>query len=270
MCRKLIVAAAIAATAAAGAVPAIADTAQPRVVSDNPVDVTPQVQDGTVDALALVGHTVVVGGTFTVVADAGETTRYPRRSLFAYDLTTGAVSGFAPTLNGTVTSLTAGPGNTVYVGGTFTTVDGSAQRGVTQLDLGTGQRVVGFTASINDDDVRALAYAGGWLYLGGAFRHVDGQQRLGLARVNPATGALEAFDLHLTAPDFPTRKVLDLAVSGTRLVAIGVIEYAAGWRRPQLVMADTTGSGSLADWYTDTYDNNCYDAFDTYLRGVDF
>ena len=95
-----------------------------------------------------------------------------------------------------------------------------------------------------------MGYSGGWLYLGGAFRHLNGQQRLGLARVNPATGAPDAFDLHLTTPDFPTPKILDLAVSGTRLVAIGVIEYASGWRRPQLLMADTTGTGSLADWYT--------------------
>ena len=43
MHRKLIVAAALAAVAVAGAVPAVADTAQARVVSDNPVDFTPQV-----------------------------------------------------------------------------------------------------------------------------------------------------------------------------------------------------------------------------------
>jgi hypothetical protein len=273
MRRKLIVAAALALVAVAGAVPAVADTAQPRVVSANPVDFTPQVQDGTVYALALVGRTVVVGGDFTEVADAHETTYSRRRSLFAYDLTTGAISTFAPQLNGAVLGLAAGPNNTVYVGGGFTSVNGAAQAGVTQLDVGSGQRVSGFAASINDGDVRGLAYSGGWLYLGGAFRRVDGQARPGLARVNGTSGALDAgFDLRLRAPDFRTPKIEALAVSpnGTRLVAIGVVEYAAGSRRAQLVMADTTGSGRVSDWYTDTYDSNCYDAFDTYLRGVDF
>src|SRR5438309_777340 len=97
MRRTLIVAAALAAAVtAAAAIPAVADTAQPRVVSENPVDVTPQVQDGTVYALALVGNTVVVGGDFTSVADAGEHTYYARRGLFGYDLRTGAITNFAP------------------------------------------------------------------------------------------------------------------------------------------------------------------------------
>src|SRR6266702_8585971 len=118
MRRKLILAAATA--------PALADSAQPGVVSENPVDFTPQVQDGIVYALALVGRTVVVGGDFSTVADARETTYNRRRSLFAYDLTTGAISGFAPQVNGSVLALAAGPDNTVYVGGTFTTVNGTA------------------------------------------------------------------------------------------------------------------------------------------------
>ncbi|TMM36078.1 MAG: PKD domain containing protein [Actinobacteria bacterium] len=264
MHRKLIVAAALAAVAVAGAVPAVADTAQARVVSDNPVDFTPQVQDGTVYALALVGQTVVVGGSFSTVTDAAQRTGYHRHALFAYDLTTGAVTDFAPQLTGTVLALAAGPGNTVYAGGTF---------GVAQLDVGTGQRVATFTASVNDGSVRALRYSGGLLYLGGSFRRLDGQLRPGLARVDGTTGALDAaFDLHLVTPDFPTPKIEALAVNptGTRLVAIGVIEYANALWRPQLLMVDTTGTGAVADWYTDAYDNNCYDAFATYLRDVDF
>ena len=272
MRRKLIIAVALAAATVAVAVPAGADTAQPRVVSDNPVDFTPQVQDGTVYALALVGSTVVVGGDFTSVADAGEHSYLPRHALFAYDLTTGAISGFAPQLGGVVYALAAGPGNTVYVGGRFTTVNGTAQAGVTQLDLGTGQRVPGFAATINDGDVRTLAYRGGSLYLGGVFTRVNRQVRLGLARVDGTTGGLDGFTLDLTAPDFHTPKVVKLAVSpdGGKLVAIGVVEYAAGRRRAQLVLGDTAGTGRVSDWYTDTYDNNCYDAYDTYLRGVDF
>jgi hypothetical protein len=266
MRRTLIVAAALAAAVtAAAAIPAVADTAQPRVVLDNPVDFTPQVQDGTVYALALVGNTVVVGGDFTSVADAGEHTFYRRPGLFGYDLTTGAVTSFAPALGGPVFALAAGPGNTVYAGGRF-------PRRVVQLDVGTGQRVPAFGAVVNDGDVRTLAYRNSALYLGGAFTRVNSQVRLGLARVDGTTGALDGFSLDLTAPDFRTPKVVKLAVSpdGSKLVAIGVIEYAAGRRRAQLVLGETGGTGRVSDWYTDTYDNNCYDAYDTYLRGVDF
>src|SRR4051794_16453879 len=265
MRRTLIVAAALAAVTTAAAIPAVADTAQPRVVLDNPVDFTPQVQDGTVYALALVGNTVVVGGDFTSVADAGEHTFYRRPGLFAYDLTTGAITSFAPALGGPVFALAAGPGNTVYAGGRFS-------RRVAQLDVGTGQRVPAFGAVVNDGDVRTLAYRNSALYLGGAFTRVNSQVRLGLARVDGTTGALDGFSLDLTAPDFRTPKVGKLAVSPDRsqVVAIGVIEYGGGRRRAQLVLGETGGTGRVSDWYTDTYDNNCYDAYDTYLRGVDF
>jgi len=273
MRRHLILTVALAAISVAGVLPAAADTAAPAVVSANPVDFTPQVQDGTVYALALVGQTVVVGGDFTMVADAGEHTYYRRAGLFAYDLNTGAISGFAPQLNGTVEALAAGPGATVYAAGRFTSVNGAAEAGVTQLDLTSGQRVAGFTGSINDGDVRTLAYRSGRLYLGGNFTRVDSQPRLALARLDGTSGALDTgFDLHLSAPHFRTPKVVKLAVTpdGTRLVAIGVIEYATGLKRPQLMMADTSGAGTVADWYTDTYDSNCYDTFDTWLRAVDF
>jgi hypothetical protein len=273
MRRKLIVGTALAVTLAAGTLPAIADTAQPRVVSEHPVPYTPQVQDGSVDALALVGHTVVVGGDFTTVADSTERSYLTRRSLFVYDLTTGVISAFAPQLDGAVSALAAGPNGTVYVGGNFHHVNGAYEAGVTQLDVGTGARVAGFAASVNNGDVRALGYRNGWLYLGGTFSRLDGQSRVALARVNGTSGALDAgFDLQLAAPDFRGAKVVALALdpAGSRLVALGVIELANGKRRAQLALADT-GTGQVADWYTDVYDNDyCYSGFDTYLRAVDF
>ena len=75
----------------------------------------------------------------------------------------------------------------------------------------------------------------------------------------------------MAAPDFRYTKVVGLALNpaGNRLVALGVIESAGGVRRAQLVMADT-GTGRVADWYTDAYDNECWSGFDTYLRAVDF
>src|SRR5947207_13154829 len=89
-----------------------------------------------------------------------------------------------------------------------------------------------------------------------------------------ATGAVDpALDLRLTSPNLGRTKVEDLAVSpdGTRLVAIGALEYAQGVRRDQLVVADTAANPVRpADWYTTAYAADCRDNFDTYLRGVDF
>src|SRR5438552_3985814 len=84
-----------------------------------------------------------------------------------------------------------------------------------------------------------------------------------------ATGAVDpGLDLRLTSPNLGRTKVEDLAVSpdGTRLVAIGALEYAQGVRRDQLVVADTAANPVRpADRYTTAYAADCRDNFDTYL-----
>jgi len=273
--RKLIAAAALVTAGVAGIVPAVADVAQPRVVSANPVDWTPHALDGTVRAVAVVGGTTVVGGTFTAIADRGARFRYRQPYLFAFDARTGALrTSFAPRLDGAVYSLAAGPGNTVYVGGAFRTVNGVAQRGITQLSLADGSRAATFRARINWGDVRTLAVAGSRLYAGGTFTAVNGVARAALARLDGRTGALDAgFDARLTAQNMARARVEDLALSPDRrrLVVAGAITHVAGVQRVQLAMLDVAGPRAvLTGWYTGAFRHQCDPTFDTYLRGVDF
>src|SRR3954469_15748324 len=125
MRRRLFAAALLVPALALGATtPAIADPAQPVVVSANPVDFTPHVLDGTVWALAVVGDTVIVGGAFTKVTDSGRKQVLARKNIFAYGLNDGAIRSFAPAVDGAVYALAAGAGGTVYAGGAFRTVNG--------------------------------------------------------------------------------------------------------------------------------------------------
>ena len=78
--------------------PATADLAQPAVVSADPVDFTPHVLDGTVWSLAVVGDTVVVGGSFTKVTDSAKKQTLARKNLFAYGRRDGVIRPFAPTV----------------------------------------------------------------------------------------------------------------------------------------------------------------------------
>src|SRR3954470_15327560 len=117
MSRRLFAATALTCAALLGATPAAADMAQPAVVSANPVDFTPHVLDGTVWSLAVVGDTVVVGGSFTQVTNSARTQKYARRNIFAYGLNDGAIRPFAPAVDGAVYALTAGASNTFYMGG---------------------------------------------------------------------------------------------------------------------------------------------------------
>jgi hypothetical protein len=273
MRRRLLAAALIVAAAVACAHPADADLAQATIVSANPVDWTPHVLDGTVWTMAAVGDTMVVGGAFTKVADSSRKSTYSRKNIFAFDLNTGAIRPFAPDLDGAVYALAAGAGDTVYAGGAFKTVNGSAQRGLARLSL-TGQRVSAFSAKINWGDVRALQAEGNFLYAGGTFSAINGVNRAALARMNAATGAVDGgFDARLTAPGLSRTRVehFDISPDGSKLVAVGALLKSAGYDRAQLAMFDIAGpTAALTGWYTDAYKPECMKGFDTYLRQVKF
>jgi hypothetical protein len=274
MRRRLFVVALLAVAGTLGAVPAVADTAQSTVVSADPVDFTPHVLDGTVWAVAVVGDAVVVGGSFTKVTDTSGAKTYNRRNIFAYGLADGAVRPFAPRVDGAVYALTPGATSTVYIGGSFRTVGGVAQRGLARVTMATGARVGSFKAKINWGDVRAMTARGTRLYVGGTFSAINAVNRTALARLNAGTGAVDtAFDARLTAPGLSRTRVehFDLSPDGNRLVAVGALLKAGDLDRTQIVMYDVSGTTAVvANWYTNAYRPQCMAGFDTYLRQVKF
>jgi hypothetical protein len=275
MRRRLLAAAIVAgvAVATAGALPAAADIEQPTVVSANPVDFTPNVLDGTVWSMTVVGDTVVVGGAFSKVSDSSRRQIYARKNIFAFNLNTGAVSSFAPDVDGAVYSLAAGADDTVYLGGAFKAVNGASSRGIARVGL-DGERVSSFNAKINWGDVRALATRGSYLYAGGTFSAINGVARVALARLSATSGAVDSgFDAKLSAPGLSRTRVehFDISPDGTKLVAIGALLKASGYDRTQIAMFDISGpTAALTSWYTDAYKPQCMKGFDTYLRQVKF
>lgn len=277
MRRRLLAAvtcAALTVSSLTGAAPAYSDPALPQVVSDNPVDTTPHVLDGTVWALAVVGDTVVVGGTFTKVQNSARTTTYNRTNIFAYGLHDGQIRAFAPSVDAAVYSLAPGPDNTVFAGGSFKTVNGTAQRGLARFSLGNGSRLAGFKAKINWGDVRAMAVRGQRLYVGGTFSAINGTSRAALARVSVTDGTVDTgFDAKLSAPGLSRTRVehFDVSPDGTRLVAVGAFLRVGTLTRTQIALFDVGGStAAVTSWYTSTYEQQCMDGFDTYLRQVKF
>ena len=275
MRRRLLAAVTVAAVAVAtaGALPAAADIEQPTVVSADPVDFTPNVLDGTVWSMTVVGDTVVVGGAFSKVSDSSRKQTYARKNIFAFNLNTGAVSSFAPDVDGAVYALTAGADDTVYLGGAFKTVNGASSRGLARVGL-NGQRVGSFSAKINWGDVRALAVRGSQLYAGGTFSAINGVNRVALARLSATSGAVDSgFDARLSAPGLSRTRVehFDISPDGRKLVAVGALLKASGYDRTQLAVFDISGpTAALTSWYTDAYKPACMKGFDTYLRQVKF
>ncbi|GII88493.1 hypothetical protein Ssi03_64830 [Sphaerisporangium siamense] len=260
------------AAARAGTVP------HPRVVSPDPVDHTPHVLDGIVNAFALVGRTVVVGGEFTRVREARGGAALRRSNLFAYDLLTGRVDPrFSPEVDGPVRALVAGPRGTVYVGGGFLSAgrpggrDGAA-RGLARLSLADGAPAPGFAAPVSGGEVLSLVLRGGKLYVGGDFEGVSGASRPALARLDAATGGLDpSFTVTPGGGRGGSPKVYAMAATRDRLAVDGSFTTLDGLRRPQLGLIDIgMGRPTVAPWHTEAYAPACKEAFPSYVRGLDF
>jgi chitodextrinase len=277
--RQILVAIAVLATLVVVGIPAA--QAQPvvhdRVVSDDPANYTPDIMDGSAEAVIQIGDKVIVGGTFSTVQAAGSNVNVTRTRLMAFNAMTGAIdTDFAPAVNGDVLSFAPGPGgDTVYVGGAFTTVGGRAARRLALLDVDSGAHVPGFAVPTINGLVKDMEVSGGRLYLAGSFSSVGSVTRTALAALNPTTGGLLAdFNPVIGGThDGRYQGVVKIAVSpnGERMAVIGGFGTVNGARREQIAMLDlTTTPASLANWYTPRYEATCFFVFYTYMRDVAF
>ena len=244
------------------------------VVSADPANFTPNVASGAVHKFVQVGGTMYAGGAFgSVSTPAGVSPggTFARSNIVAFNAATGVVStSFAPSVNGEVWAL-ASDGASLWVGGTFTSVNGVARRGLAKLNPATGAVDTAFNANFASGKVTELALVGGRLLAGGTF---PGK----LLAVNPATGANTGY-LNLSisgsvAANAGPVQVYRFAVNpaGTRLVAVGNFTSVGGQSRYRAFML-TLGatSGTVNAWYYPPLQNFCRAAsLPDYLRDVDF
>ena len=107
-----------------------AGSLQPKVVSDNPADTSPQIvmSDTTFDvrAFAQVGNTVYAGGRFNQVQDPTFTTTYDRQNFVAFDAQTGVISPLNLSFDGMVGAIQAtSDGSALFIAGAFYMSTGS-------------------------------------------------------------------------------------------------------------------------------------------------
>jgi len=261
-----------------------------------PATSTPDIVDGTDAAgdsyrvfdMAQVGNWIVVAGTFAQVMNSppNPAGTFNRTNIFAFDKGTGAVSTtFAPTLNGVVNAVAAGPGNTVLIGGKFSTVNGVNSRNFAVLDIGTGAKVA--TTPAFNGVVQDISFFGGRVFVGGTFTAVGGVAHGGLATLNPSTWALDPYmnlsvsghhnygvGGHLGAMAPVGVSALDIASTpaGPQLVIIGNFTSVSGSSRDQVakILLPSTGNPTVDNnWTTLGYHPACkWQAFDSYIRSV--
>jgi trimeric autotransporter adhesin len=125
--------------------------------------------NGRVNAVAYLGATLFLGGSFTSVE--GQT----RNRLAACDAATGALLSWNPNANGVVRALEVSPAGTrVYVGGDVSAVGGAARSRIAALSPSSGN-AFGWNPYVNDS-VKSVttSNSGATVYVGGDFDSAGG------------------------------------------------------------------------------------------------
>ena len=244
----LVVVSLVSASVVGSAAVATADTV-PINPSETPsvsTDSLPTAQmNGIAWSQVVIGNVVYVGGKFTRARPAGSpagSNEVARNNILAYNITTGVlVPGFAPSLNGEVRATAASPdGTRLYVGGAFTTVNGTSRNRIAAFDTATGALVSNFNPNANFT-VNSIVASNSTVWLGGGFSTMAGQQRRGAAAVAASGGALQPW-----APVLAGGKAFGLALSPdqTKVVLGGNFTSLNGGTSPGygLGMVASTGT----------------------------
>jgi large repetitive protein len=140
----------------------------------------------------------------------------------------GQTAGTLPLTGGAV--AVSPDGNTVYVGGGFTTVDGKSRNHLAAFSASTGA-LLAWNPNVNAK-VASIATSGDNVYLGGSFTKVGGVARTRIADVSAATGALISWAPAAGAVPQPfTNNTVDaIAVTpnGSEVLAGGYFDQADG------------------------------------------
>ena len=260
-----------------------------RIVSDEPGTNAPNILNGTVNSVAKVGNTIVVGGTFTQAQNYNTSATVTRNRVLSFDATTGRLNtGFAPNPDNTVFKvLPAADGESVYVAGRFNNAAGRSTPGrIIKLNATTGAVDPNFTAPSITGDIRDLELVGDHLFIAGKFTHINGVAQRALGTVYADTGRRDPYfnavlaGTHNTRPGAVTN-VLQISIDqqNQHLMAVGNFTTVDGQNRHQIAKFDvanlptnvnTTVHQSLSPWSTNLFTSTCSSAFETYMTDVEY
>jgi len=264
---------------------------QPAIVIQNPVDYTPQLIASSlvghphVDAIGQIGSTIFAGGLFDQVVPASSGLVEARQNFMAFDAVTGvfkAANGFTePAFNGQIWAI-ATFGDSVYVGGEFTTVNGVLRPALVKIDATTGAVDTNFNPSFKSGTVWDLKV---WNGPGGSspMLVVAGSLDKKLIGLDLTTGTKSTyFNGLIFADPIPGAwggvAVYKIAISpdGTKLAATGNFQTVSGpfQNRVRFFMADISGpAATLNSWYYPGFAKPCSSTAVrriAYLQDVDF
>ena len=225
------------------------------VVSAKPVTNTPHLATTTstteqVRQLVQCGGTMYAVGTFSSIRK-GSTT-YARTDIFSFSASTPyTVTSWAPKVVGStstgetgtnaINSIAFANGNcsVAYIGGHFTSVNGTSVTNIAAISTSTGN-VVGTFAHSANAGVNTLAAVNGHLLVGGNFTAINGASIPYMVSLSPSTGKSDGF-LNLSIHG---SKIYNQQISHGRTLDLveGAVSSVGGVTRHQIFMLNVGGA----------------------------
>ena len=242
------------------------DTPHLKATADNP---TQQIRQ-----LVQCGSTMYAVGSFTTIVR--ESTTYTRDNIFSFSATAPyTVTSWAPDVVGTSTnssgdinSITFSGGNCAdaYIGGDFTSVNGTSVKNVAEISTSTGNVVSTFGHSAGGS-VQTLLGADGHILAGGYFTSINGSSADPyFASLNPTTGKDDGFlklnisgNYNFSGVSSNATRVYNQALShgGQLDLVMGDFTSAGGLPRQQIFMLNlATSPATVTGWSSPQWDGS--------------
>lgn len=213
------------------------------------------------------GRTMYAVGGFTKIKRNSAT--YPRNNIFSFSAVKPyAVNSWNPDVNGVVNSIAFNGGDCshAYIGGSFTSVHGTAVKNLAEISTSTGAVNTSF-GSHASGGVDTLAVARGHVLVGGTFTAINGRNTNPyMASLNPVTGRDDGF-LHLGISGHiqfhnvraNTTYIYNqqLSHSGTLDLVEGDFTSVGGLPRQQIFMLNlATSPATVTGWSSPEWDGS--------------
>ncbi len=276
--------------APAGAAPAVraADITQSDGVSPHAALGTPQLNkigkgkanQEVVRQLVQCGGKMYAVGRFSSINQGS--TDYTRNNIISFSAKAPhTLTSWAPDVNGQVNSIAFNGTNCsrAYIGGDFTSVDGTAVENIAEISTSSGNVIPAFGHSANFE-VWTIQPVEGHLLVGGDFRYINGSHNPFMASLNPSTGKDDGFlDLNISG-DYqycamggsPCAKShhsevyrQQLSHGGTLDLVEGHFTSVGGLPRQQIFMLNVGGSkATVTGWTSPEWDGSDPSAYPDY------
>lgn len=195
-----------------------------------PTNFNPNVAEtdsGDVTSLASDGLTLYVGGLFVWTTSS-------RNNLASIDVSTGLFKPWNPNPNGGVNALHI-MGDGLYVGGSFSSIDGQSRNNLAKFDAGTGAFETGFNSNLSGAYVSAIGDDSYEIIIGGLFT-TPSPVKTNLTKVDYNTGA------HLNYNIDANNTVNSIIYDGTNIIVGGIFTTLGGVPRNRIGKIDSVGS----------------------------